>query len=61
MNGLIVSILFASIFIIFVLFAYWTFSKIFTTTQARGESLKELEEKIVKLEERIEILEGKLK
>lgn len=59
MNGLIVTILLASVIVVFLLFSYWMFSKVFSVTEARSASLKELEERIMVLEERLEKLEDK--
>lgn len=59
MNGLIVTILLASVIVVFLLFSYWMFSKVFSATEARSASLKELEERIMVLEERLEKLEDK--
>lgn len=59
MDGLIVTILLASVIVVFVLFAYWTFSKVFSAAEVRSTSLNELEERIMKLEERLEKLENK--
>lgn len=57
MDGFMLVIIFAVLIIVFILFAYWTFSKIFTAVQVRGESMNELETRINELEERIRILE----
>lgn len=59
MNGLIVTILLASVIVVFLLFSYWMFSKVFSATEVRSASLKELEERMMILEERLEKLEDK--